>query len=196
MGINYVAIALVFLMAVVCYRAWRDSAAFQLKCVVSGVDGNEYCVRDRDKLSLAADRLASVNGKLRAVVDHCKRKYPNEPHVQRMVEGYNPDKVYETLPTSKYVAYSENKGERLAFCLKTEKDAGDLIDENTLAFVALHELAHIATESIGHTPEFWRNFRFILEKAVHLGVYTPVDYKKHNRRYCGTTISDNPYYDE
>jgi hypothetical protein len=195
MSVNYVGVALVLLMAMVCYRAWRDSAAFQLKCVISRVDGNEYCVRERSKLAQAADRLASVNAKMRDVVSHCAHKYPDKDNVRRLVKGYNPDEVYETLPTSKYTAYSENKGEKLAFCLSTEKEGGELIDENTLAFVALHELAHIATASTGHTQEFWRNFKFILEEAVDIGVYVPVDYKQHNRRYCGTAITDNPLYD-
>ena len=35
-------------------------------------------------------------------------------------------------------------------------------------FVALHEITHIMTKSIGHTEEFWRNFKFILQEAVEL----------------------------
>ena len=31
--------------------------------------------------------------------------------------------------------------------------------------------------------------------AKECGVYTPVDYKKKNQRYCGMNITDNPYYD-
>ena len=31
-------------------------------------------------------------------------------------------KISETLPTSQYTAYSENKGEKLAFCTTTKKD--------------------------------------------------------------------------
>ena len=54
-----------------------------------------------------------------------------------------------------------------------------LIDENTLTFVALHEISHIATESIGHKKEFWENFKFILKNAVSLGIYEPKDYKKN-----------------
>ena len=84
-------------------------------------------------------------------------------NVKRLVEGYNPQKIYETLPTSEYTAYSENKGEKLAFCLDTEKNSGGrLIDINTLTYVALHELSHVATKSIGHTDEFWSNFKFII----------------------------------
>ena len=54
-----------------------------------------------------------------------------------------------------------------------------LIDENTLAFVAIHELGHVMTESVGHTKEFWQNFKFLLKDAVKLGIYKPVDYKKN-----------------
>ena len=62
-------------------------------------------------------------------------------------------------------------------------------------FVATHELAHVATKSIGHTEEFWNNFKFLLKEADKINVYKPEDYKKNSRRYCGTDIVDNPYYD-
>ena len=93
------------------------------------------------------------------------------------------------------IQLSENKGEKIAFCLNTEKKNGQLIDENTLMFVATHELAHVATKSIGHTEEFWNNFKFLLKEADKINVYKPEDYKKNSRRYCGTDIVDNPYYD-
>ena len=28
-----------------------------------------------------------------------------------------------------------------------------------------------------------------------IGIYNPIDYKKEPARYCGTNITDNPYYD-
>jgi hypothetical protein len=195
MEVNIVGYALMALIAVICYRIWKDSDTFQLKCIISDVDGKQYCVRERSKLSLAADRLAIVNKNMQAIVDSCKEKYPTRENVKRLVTGYNPQKIYETLPTSKFTAYSENKGEKIAFCLDTEKTGGSLIDENTLTFVATHELAHVASKTIGHNEEFWKNFKFLLEEAVELGVYEPVDYKNNNKRYCGMNITDNPYYD-
>jgi predicted metal-dependent hydrolase len=100
------------------------------------------------------------------------------------------------LPTSEYTAYSENKGKKLAFCLNKEKHNNNhLIDENTLMFVALHELSHIATESIGHNKEFWDNFKFLLKEAQDAGLYNMVDYSKENTEYCGMTITDNPYFE-
>ena len=35
-------------------------------------------------------------------------------------------------------------------------------------FVALHELTHLATTDIGHTPQYWQNFKFILENIYEL----------------------------
>jgi hypothetical protein len=160
------------------------------------VDGNKYCVRERKKLNAAADLLANMTEKCKKLVAYVGEKYPEKDNVKRLVAGFNPKKIMETLPTSSYTAYSENKGEKLAFCLNREKtDNEDLIDESTLMFVAIHELSHIATESIGHKSEFWENFKFLLECAKESGIHNPVDYKKEPREYCGMKIHDSPYYD-
>ncbi len=186
---------LIIIGLIACIYIYHTSEYSQLKCIISNVDGNKYCVRERDKLELAADRLATVNVRMKKVVEHCGGSYKNQDNVKRLVKGYNPKKIYETLPTSKYTAYSENKGEKLAFCLDTEKTKGTLIDMNTLTFVALHELAHVATLSVGHTEEFWNNFKFLLQEAKKIGIYDPVNYKKEPARYCGINIDDNPYYE-
>lgn len=195
MKINYLGYALIALVVIICIKVYQDSDTFNLKCIVSDVDGKKYCVRERSKLVLAADRLATVNQKMEALVNYCKKKYHDRENIKRLVAGYNPQKIYETLPTSEYTAYSENKGEKLAFCLNTEKNGDNLIDQNTLTFVAIHELAHISTKSVGHTDEFWQNFKFLLGEAGNIKIMDLVDYKKEPKRYCGMTISDNPYYD-
>ena len=195
MDVNIFGYIMIIFIILICIKIYQDSDMFQLKCIISDVDGNTYCVRDRLKLELAADKLAEVTNNMNAVVNHCKEKYPNRENVKRLVDGYNPEKICETLPTSKYTAYSENKGEKLAFCLDTEKKNGQLIDINTLTYVALHELAHIATVSVGHTEEFWNNFKFLIIEADEINVYKPVDYKNKPVRYCGMEIKDNPFYD-
>ena len=194
---NYIlnTILIVFII-IVAAKMYLQSDSFNLRCIISNQNGNTYCVRDRSKLHLAADRLATINTKMNTLVAHVGEKYPEKENVKRLVKGYNPKKIYETLPTSEYTAYSENKGEKLAFCLDTEKNSqGRLIDINTLMYVALHELSHIASKSIGHTDEFWENFKFLITEAKEIGVYNPVDYKKEPARYCGMNITDNPYYD-
>jgi hypothetical protein len=124
-----------------------------------------------------------------------KDKHPSDERVKRLVDGFNPKRISETLPTSELTAYSENKGEKIAFCLNKTKEGDRLIDIHTLTFVALHELSHIMTKSIGHKQEFWQNFKFVLENAKEANIYQPVNYKKNPTEYCGMTIDDNPYFD-
>jgi hypothetical protein len=188
----YIIIAFVIF---VCLKIYNESDAFNLKCIISDVDGERYCVRERNKMELAANLLANVTQRCKDLVIYCGKKYPNDEDVQRLVQKFNPTKISETLPTSEYTAYSENKGEKIAFCLNKKKDGKELIDLNTLTFVAIHELSHIMTTSEGHKQEFWKNFKFLLENAKAAGIYEPVDYKKNPEPYCGMDITDNPYYD-
>lgn len=195
-GMQILGYLFIILIIVLCLRIYYESDSFQLKCIISGVDGNKYCVRDRNKVKPAANLLATVTTKCKDLVDYVNEKYPNDPKVQRLVKGFNPKKISETLPNSELTAYSENKGEKIAFCLnKKKEDDNNLIDINTLTFVAIHELSHIMTVSIGHKQEFWQNFKFLLENAKSANIYDPVDYKKKPKEYCGMTISDNPFYD-
>ena len=195
-GMHILGYLFIILIIILCLRIYYESDSFQLKCIISGVDGNRYCVRDRNKVKPAANLLATVTTKCKDLVDYVNEKYPNDPKVQRLVKGFNPKKISETLPNSELTAYSENKGEKIAFCLnKKKEDNNNLIDINTLTFVAIHELSHIMTVSIGHKQEFWQNFKFLLENAKSANIYDPVDYKKNPEEYCGMTISDSPYYD-
>ena len=193
---NILHLLLIIFIIIIAIKLYLNSDSFNLRCIISDINGNRYCVRDRNKIHLAANKLAEVNINLNKLVNHLAKKYPNQSNVKRLINGYNPKKIYETLPTSEFTAYSENKGEKLAFCLDTEKNSqGRLIDINTLMYVALHEVSHIATQSIGHNEEFWQNFKFIITEAKEIKIYNPIDYKKNPARYCGMNISDNPYYD-
>lgn len=188
--------ALIIFIAIISLFIYFSENDFQLKCIVSTIDGNKYCVRERQHIQTAVDLLATVTNKCKKLVEYVREKYPNNESVERLVKGFNPKKVMETLPTSEYTAYSENKGEKLAFCLnQTKNNENNLIDEDTLTFVSIHELSHIMTKSIGHKSEFWKNFKFLLENAKEMGIHNPEDYKKKPKKYCGMTIHDNPYYD-
>jgi hypothetical protein len=179
----------------VCLKVYSESDAYNLKCIISDVDGERYCVRERASMQLASDLLANVTQKLKDLVAYCAAKFPDDENVQRMVQKFNPTKISETLPTSEHTAYSENKGEKIAFCLNKQKNGTKLIDINTLTFVAIHELAHVMTKTEGHEQIFWQNFKFLLEQAKNANIYEPVDYKKNPQPYCGMDITDNPYYD-
>ena len=191
--LGYVIIILVLFIS---YKIYSDSDIFQLKCIVSTVDGEKYCVRERKEVGRAVDLLARITEKMKKIVAQLDEKYPKDKdNVRRLVSKFNPKKIVETLPTSEYTAYSENKGQKIAFCLNKQKQDNDnLIDENTLMFVALHEMAHVASKSIGHNTEFWNNFTFLIEEAEEMQLYTPIDYSKKNAEYCGMTITSSPYF--
>ena len=106
-----------------------------------------------------------------------------------MRKNFNPDKIKEGIDDPNYTSYSINKGEQIVLCLRTNNK---LMDLNTMMFVVLHELAHICTESIGHTKEFWTNFKWILEESINIGIYQKQDFKLNNVEYCGMTITDSP----
>lgn len=187
---------IITVLVIVSLKMYSESEHYNLKCIISDVDGERYCVRERSKLKLAADLLAQTTDKCKKLVLYVGDKYPDDENVLRLVEKFNPKVISETLPTSEYTAYSENKGEKVAFCLNKKKDGSDdtLIDLNTLTFVAIHELSHVMTEQEGHTLVFWQNFKFLLENAVDAGLYDPVDYKKKPKEYCSMMITDSPLY--
>jgi len=190
---GFIIILFIFLIAL---KMYTDSDEFNLRCIVSTVDGKKYCVRERNQVQKASNLLARTTEKLGYLVENVGQRYPDRENVKKLIKNFNPTTIKETLPTSEFTAYSENKGEKIAFCLNKKKHNNDnLIDSNTLMFVATHEIAHIMTTSVGHTEEFWNNFKFLLENAVELKLYTPVDYKKEPEGYCGMDITDNPYYD-
>jgi predicted metal-dependent hydrolase len=107
---------------------------------------------------------------------------------------FNPDVLVENDMASSDTSYSENKGQKIVVCLRNKKVAPKypLIDENTVMFVMLHEMAHLMTETIGHTSEFWANFKRILGDAIQVGIYKQVNYAQSPVPYCGMMITDSP----
>jgi hypothetical protein len=192
--LGYVIIGLVLVVSIYIYTSSND---FNLKCIVTDEDGKKkFCVRERKNMDAAANLLKDVSEKAQELVDYVFSKFPDMETVQQLKTRFNKDVINEILPTSKYTAYSENKGEAVSFCLnKKKEDNDDLIDEHTLMFVCIHELSHIMTKSIGHNTEFWENFKFLLQQAKDAGIHEPVDYKKEKREYCSMTLKDNPFYD-
>jgi hypothetical protein len=188
-------LALVICISLMGLIMYLNSDYFNLKCIISTKNGKKYCVRDTPNLEKSANLLATASDRMHKLVKYMYSKYPNQEDVQRLYSNFNPSKIVETLPTSEYTAYSENKGSKIAFCLRKHKNEYNLIDINTLSFVAIHELSHLMTKSVGHETDFWNNFKFLLKCAVEIGIYNPVDYSNDPQPYCGMEIDDNPYYD-
>jgi predicted metal-dependent hydrolase len=160
--------------------------------VKSNIDGKEYLVRNMPDKQQAADMLARLRIKLQEIVDTMAKKYPDDDAVLRMKEKFNPDNITEAGKNNKYTSYSINKGEKIVFCLRQKTAGEELVDENTITFVAIHELGHIMTKSVGHTEEFWDNFKRLLKEAIIIGVYRQENYTKDPKEYCGIQVTDSP----
>ncbi len=115
-----------------------------------------------------------------------------------LLSNYNPNGIIENDPTSDVnTSYVDDKGRVLAMCLR-EKESGKnrFHSMHTLQFVVLHEMAHMATEGIGHEEDFWTNFRFLLKEAEDANLYKSINYKDDPIVYCSLKVSYNPYFDE
>jgi hypothetical protein len=166
--------------------------------VTSTVDGKQYKVRDMPDKQEAANLMARLRIRLTKLTDALEQKYPDKAQVKQLVRNFrsDPARFIEATPDSEHTSYSINKGERIHMCLRQREGPDEsLVDENVMTFVALHELAHVCTESIGHGPDFWNNFGWLLKEAEALGLYRYTDFQAHPVSYCGVYITDSPRYD-
>jgi hypothetical protein len=173
------------------------SGQYPLVDVKSTVDGQVYRVRDMRDKQQAADLLARVRLKLKNFSVHLESTYPDKPQVKRLQQRFkaSPDRILESTPDAEHTSYSVNKGEKVHLCLRQRQGADEsLVNENIMVFVSLHEMAHVVTDSVGHEPEFWNNFGWLLKEAEKTGTYQYTDFRAHPVRYCGTKITDAPKY--
>ena len=165
--------------------------SLNLDLVKSKTNNKEYYVRKLPDKQEAADKLGSLSIKLRDLINHCEKKGTKKEEIERLSKNFNSEIITENIPGSRFVAYSVNKGDELSICIR-EKNTEKFIEDNTVIFVAIHEMAHIMTKEIGHPPEFWDNMKYLLENAEEMGIYIPEDYAKKPVDYCGQEINATP----
>lgn len=181
--------------------------------VRSSLDGANYRVHQaHGEAGRAADTMAELNGRVIALLRRLRGSYirgggrggPRARAAERLLGLYNPDNLAENSPLDPDgdTSYVMSKGSVVALCLRERAPAlsggaaeHDFHDLNTLAFVTIHEMSHIAVEELDHPPEFWSAFKFLLGEAVAEGLYVPVDYERQPVQYCGMTVDYNPYFD-
>lgn len=164
-----------------------------LEPVKSTIDNETYMVRGLPDKQEAANLIAQVKSYLLKLKTHLTKLSPDDKRVSNINKNFNGKNFRETTEKSgSSTSYSINKGEKIVLCLRSRDVEEKLSDLNTIMFVSLHEFAHIATTSIGHTPEFWENFKWILQEAINIGIYKEVDYKNKPQDYCGMKITGSP----
>ena len=158
----------------------------------------EFLVRNLPDKEAAALLLSKIRERLIKLVDHTSKEIKDKDEktdhlksLKRLKKNFRPNNITESSPGNKYTSYSINKGEKIVFCLRS-KETDKLVDINTMMFVAIHDMAHLMTKSIGHTTEFWDNMRFLLKEGIKIKVYEKQDFNSVPVEYCGTQITDTP----
>jgi len=177
---------------------YTRKALFEMSYVKSTVDNNSYLVRNLpDKLE-AANRLAEVRSRILRLMTHFKQSKTDNQIALDILKNFDadPTRFSESTPDSSYTSFTLNKGEKIHVCLRQKNSSKDLVDVNIITFVTLHEVGHIGTREIGHTPLFWNNFAWILKQAEELGIYEFQNFAEQPVPYCGISITDQPKYKE
>jgi len=175
-----------------------QTSAYPTVSVKSSVDGNTYQVRDMPDKQEAADLLARVRQRMQKLYNYLIATYPEKLQVKQLRQNFKPDpsRISESTPDAEHTSYSVNKGESVHLCLRQRQGNNEsLVKENVMTFVALHEMAHMITSSIGHGPDFWNNFGWLLKISEEQGIYKYEDFAAHPVSYCGVKITDSPKYD-
>jgi hypothetical protein len=127
--------------------------------------------------------LTRLQHHMKQFVNALYRKHASDPRVRRLYHRFNPHNIQESPDRE---TYTLNK-ETVMVCLHD--------NFNLLVFVTLHELGHLMSVSLHHTPEFWTNFRFLLREAIGMNMYVPVDYSQDKQQYCKMVVTDNPIFE-
>ena len=175
-----------------------QTSAYPTVSVKSSVDGNTYLVRDMPDKQEPADLLARVRQRMQKLYNYLIATYPEKLQVKQLRQNFKPDpsRISESTPDAEHTSYSVNKGESVHLCLRQRQGNNEsLVKENVMTFVALHEMSHMITPTVGHGPDFWNNFGWLLKIAEDQGIYTYEDFSAHPVSYCGVKITDSPKYD-
>jgi hypothetical protein len=188
MILNNVSIFFVLFLLYIAYCNYNKDQ--DVSSELATFDNQIYVVSNDELKEEKANTLAYINQCILKLLDHIRDD--KNHHIKKLCDRYSQDTLIENVDKKEYRAYSLNKGERIALCLEN-KDGSLITDTNLLLFVTFHELAHIMSDSIGHTKEFWNHMKFLLEEAEKINLYQPVDYKKHPKNYCGMEVNSTPY---
>jgi len=182
------AIVVIFTFLIHAEKSWDNMTYCR-----SEINGQEYKVRKLEDKESAANMLAETHEKMKKVCKILENNNPNDERVQRLKKKFPYTALQESDGYGTQTSFSINKGEKIVLCLRSKDGSNRLVDKNLLLFVALHEMSHIMTTSIGHTQEFWDNFKFVLKECQNNGIYKCINFSSNPQSYCGITVTSSPF---
>ena len=157
----------------------------------SNTNDKYYLVKDTKNKYNKVELIDKLFNSLNILLEELKNsnydfKDINFEEIQEKIKN---SEILENI-TDSDTSYTVNKGEKIIICL-ADRENDNLYSYNLLMYVLIHELAHILNTTYGHDDNFKKTFRFILEKAIELNLYTYEDYKNNPVNYCGLILNTN-----
>lgn len=132
--------------------------------------------------------------------EYAKRMNGFVSQVVRLLTLYQADNLEEHLPAlaDKETSSTINKGARIKICLRDKTKHRRIYDMDTLMFVTVHELAHVACDERvfgdSHTEKFWDIFRFLLLECHRINLFEIRNYNVEHKDYSGIIIRYSPIH--
>lgn len=189
MQIGFEGLIILSSLLILLYFAYNAYFDYNLEKVRSNIDNREYLVQPNDNATEAADLMAEIRQRLITLTEHLYKSYADDERAKLLKENFDANAFSEGAEGSGYTSYSLNKGERIVLCLRNNNK---LMDINTMMFVAIHELSHLANATVGHDTQFWNTNRWMLEEAINIGLYVKQDFSKKPVEYCNIMITSTP----
>ena len=155
------------------------------RCDIIWLQG--FKVKDREDAMNAADFLKALTTRIEKLIS--SPAHALDPRIQRIRDRWNGTLSELDGKRAGNIAHSVGKRD-ISICIRDPD--GTLADENAAMFVVIHELAHVASRSIGHTDEFWDAMRFLLELGEYTGAYNYTDHDREHTMLCGKKLGSNP----
>jgi predicted metal-dependent hydrolase len=171
------------------YNYYKDNLVIEK----ATLDNNDYWVRNVKDKSIAANTLATIKINIEKLVVYFKENKSlfkkDTEYIKNLIDRTKEINIMETPADEKHTSYTINKGEKIVLCLRS-KFLNNIHDMNTIMYVVIHELAHVACPEYGHTPLFKKIFIFLLKQSEKINIYKSIDYRKNPQDYCGMTINE------
>ena len=170
-------------IAIIFYFVMRDNLV-----KTTGSNNKIYFTR-KNQANIAVEQLVKIDDFLLKLNKLLVEEHPDHILIQKKLK--KPITLKELPDNSKHIAYTLNKN-NLYICLRDK--SGEFENQyNRVYFVAMHELAHIITKSVGHTEEYWDNYRLVLKTAIDNGLYEYRNYYEEPVEFCNKKITSTPY---
>lgn len=159
---------------------------------VKGFCGTYFLVQRGNNESRASNIFCELDSRAKNFIECLSKSSFPKKYTERLIKYYASNDLRESTST-----YTLNKGDKIHLCIRNHQ-TGEFFDINTLMFVLIHELTHIADPNYypndNHPDSFWKLNIDLLKEAEVCGIYKNVDYRSHPVQYCQMIINENPYF--